>query len=82
MDNEFLQQGLDLMLYGMGSVLVFLTILVVVTVLMSALMSRFFAEPEEELPARNETDTGTAAVDDKLLAVIRAALEQHRNKHK
>lgn len=80
MDNEFMQQGLDLMLYGMGSVLVFLTILVVVTVLMSALMTRFFPEPEVKLPERSATDVGTTAVDDKLLAVIRAALEQHRKK--
>ncbi len=82
MDNEILQQGLDLMLYGMGSVLVFLTILVVVTVLMSVLMGRFFPEPEVELPPRNDTDVGPAAIDDKLLTVIRAALVQHRDKRK
>lgn len=82
MDNEFMQQGLDLMLYGMGSVLVFLTILVVVTVTMSALMMRFFPEPEVKLPERSATDVGATPVDDKLLAVIRAALEQHRKKRK
>ncbi len=82
MDNEFMQQGLDLMLYGMGSVLVFLTILVVVTVLMSALMTRLFPEPEVEMPERSTTEGGAAVVDDKLVAVIKAALEQHRKKHK
>lgn len=82
MDNEFMQQGLDLMLYGMGSVLVFLTILVVVTVLMSALMTRFFREPEIEMPERSETKGGVAVVDDKVVAVIKAALAQHRKKHK
>ena len=40
MSDTLMQQGVDLMLYGMGSVVVFLTLLVIAMVLMSGSISR------------------------------------------
>ncbi|MEP1594634.1 MAG: OadG family transporter subunit, partial [Halieaceae bacterium] len=42
MQGDIVAQGVELMLYGMGTVVVFLTLLVVVTTLMSAILERYF----------------------------------------
>ncbi|MCY4044796.1 MAG: OadG family protein [Cellvibrionales bacterium] len=82
MQNELIQQGISLMLYGMGTVFVFLAILVLVTFSMSAIVKRFFPEVESLTPATNSINPGTAAqpqaVDPKRLAVISAAIKKHR----
>ncbi len=81
MDEVLMQQGLDLMLYGMGSVFAFLTVLVIATVLMSALVRGLFPDPEEVSSA---APAGGAAADTrpdpKTLKIIKAALEQHRQR--
>lgn len=68
MENELINQGLILMLGGMGTVFVFLTILVVVTTLMSRLVMKF------EIGT-----TGTDITDDEI-AAITAAIAAHRRK--
>lgn len=77
MHDDILEQGFDLMLYGMGTVVVFLTLLVVATLLMSRLVLRFFPEPvstvdpvPEKVPAKG--------VDERIKRVITLAIEQHR----
>ena len=45
MQNDLMQQGIELMLYGMGTVFTFLALLIVATTLMSAVITRFF-KPE------------------------------------
>jgi oxaloacetate decarboxylase (Na+ extruding) subunit gamma len=78
-----LEQGIDLMLFGMGTVFVFLTLLVLATGLMSSLIQRFFPEPEIEAPLPQNgrlLPAKTVAVDTKTLSVIKAAIEQHRAK--
>ncbi len=75
MQESVMQQGVDLMLFGMGTVFVFLTLLVIATVIMSALVQRFFPEAPE--PA-GQAPAGVS--DPKLLAIIKAAIDQHRNK--
>ena len=77
MEYSILEQGLDLMLYGMGTVFVFLTVLVFATRAMSALVGRF--EPE---PAPVATQPPAAAADEQLLAVISAAIHAHRQSRK
>ena len=74
MQGTLINQGLELMLFGMGTVIVFLSVLVLATMLMSALVQRFL--PEEVAAA--ETSGKNIAVDTALLAVITAALHQHR----
>ena len=67
--SVFFEQGLELMLVGMGSVFTFLTLLVFCSMLMSKLVSRF--SPES---GRENTD------ESKLIAVISAAIAAHRNR--
>lgn len=80
MQQDIMQQGVDLMLFGMGSVFVFLTVLVIATTIMSSFVQRFLPEAPEPQPA---APRATASVTDpKLLAVIKAAVDQHRAKNK
>ncbi|WP_027329652.1 OadG family protein [Marinimicrobium agarilyticum] len=82
MSDTLIQQGTDLMLFGMGSVLVFLTLLVIATVFMSGALNRWFpeAEPPVERKGRSSSASASSAaqVDKKKLAIIKAAIEQHR----
>jgi oxaloacetate decarboxylase gamma subunit len=68
MTNSLIDEGLKLMLVGMGTVFVFLTALVIVTTLMSRLVMRF----QPKLIASGITDEEVAA--------ISAAITQHRRK--
>jgi oxaloacetate decarboxylase gamma subunit len=75
MESDLFSQGLELMVYGMGTVLAFLSMLICATLLMSFLVRRF--EPEV-LPA--EPVAASAATDPQVLAVITAAIHQHRSR--
>lgn len=79
MTNPLLQQGLDLMIYGMGTVFLFLTLLVAITALMSALISRFLPAAAE-LPS-DQQEKLTGQVDEHLLAILQNAIDQHRRRH-
>lgn len=81
MQQSLMQQGFDLLIYGMGTVFVFLTVLVFVTMAMSAIMRRFF--PDEEIAVVvAEPTSSSASVSPNITAVIKAAVEQHRNKRR
>lgn len=80
MQNELISQGINLMLLGMGVVFVFLTLLVFATSFMSALISRYFPEPHPELPVKVSSSSATRQPDARLLAVIKAAVDEHRSK--
>ncbi len=69
MQNELMNEGLTLMLAGMGTVFVFLTALVIAMTLMSRLVTRLGASME----------TAAAGGDDEI-AAIAAAISQHRRK--
>lgn len=79
MQESLINQGFDLMLYGMGTVVAFLAILVVATLGMSWFIRRFFPEAVEPIKAVS-SDSETNLPDARLLAVIKAAIEQHRAK--
>ena len=68
MQNELLGQGITLMLAGMGTVFVFLTVLVIIMTLTSRLIMRF------------QVAADSADADDDEVAAITAALAQHRRK--
>ncbi len=76
MQGDIVAQGVELMLYGMGTVVVFLSLLVVITTLMSAILQRYFAEPEPVavVPA------GESTPDAEVVAAVAAAIHQHRNR--
>lgn len=79
MQQTLWQQGMDLMLFGMGTVFVFLTLLVISTIIMSAVVTRYFAE--EPVALSNNGLAGTAPVSKRTIAVIQAAIQAHRTKH-
>ena len=66
------------MLYGMGTVVVFLTLLVFVTSAMSVLVQRHFPLP----PESGRRADGPALADATLAAVITAAIHKHRSSRK
>lgn len=67
MPDSLLAEGISLMLTGMGTVFVFLTVLVIALGLMSRLLGR------EPAPA-------AAGPDAETVAVISAAIERHRRR--
>lgn len=76
MQDTLLQQGLDITVFGMGIVFCFLLLLVIATGIMSRIVLRNF--PEAAAPA-----SGSPIPDDaRLRAIIKAAIQQHRNRHK
>lgn len=76
--TELLMEGVELMALGMGSVFVFLIMLVMVTTLMSKVLGRFFPEALPAPKAAPRMAPAPAAVDPETLAVIGAAIKQHR----
>ena len=76
MDSAILlSQGLELMLFGMGTVIVFLFTLIIAIRLMSLLTQIFFSEsPEENL----ESSRG-AAKDSRTAAIVSAAVTKFRS---
>jgi oxaloacetate decarboxylase gamma subunit len=68
MQATLLDQGVTLMLVGMGTVLVFLTLLVVMISVMAQLIARLTPAVEE-------------GVSDEEVAAITAAIAQHRNRN-
>ncbi len=70
-----IEQGLDLMLFGMGTVFIFLTVLVIVTVSMSAIIKRWLPDEEIDIPSSVK---GHADVDDRIVSIIQVALAKHR----
>ncbi|MDX1589356.1 MAG: OadG family protein [Oleiphilaceae bacterium] len=74
--------ALDLMAVGMGFVFTFLIILVFVTMAMSRIAMRL-TPPEPATPAKKTKSGGSdPANDSRLTAVISAAIEKHRSRHK
>ena len=82
--TDILSQGLGLMLYGMGGVFVFLTVLVGVTVFMSTFVNRFL---KDEIPVADQLGSAVArstrtAIDPQRLRVLQAAVDAHRTRSK
>ena len=77
MDASLISQGLDLLLYGMGTVFVFLSLLVGLTALMSRTVMRFSPEQPVESEVGSHQIHSTL-VDKKIVKVIQAAIDQHR----
>ena len=77
MQGDIVSQGVELMLYGMGTVIVFLAALVVATTFMSRVITRHFPEPQPELKAPVPR-APAAGTDPQVVAAITAAIHQHR----
>ena len=68
--TPLLSEGFNLAMYGMGTVFVFLTLLVFATTLMSWLVAKTEPAPS----------TAESSIDPRKLAAITAAVHQHRNR--
>lgn len=78
-ESNLMTQGLELMLFGMGFVVVFLVLLIFSTTLMSYLVNRFL--PEVETPQAefgNAAPAASAGGDTELIAVISAGVHRYR----
>ena len=80
MQGDIVSQGIELMVFGMGTVVLFLALLVVATTAMSRLLLRYFPEPEAVLPATGQPAkvSSQPGDDPQLVAVISAAIQRHR----
>ncbi|KAA0874692.1 OadG family protein [Nitrincola tapanii] len=78
--DDLIAEGLSLMVFGMGFVIVFLTLLVFVTSLMSRLVMRFEPAPVAK-PAvtRSPSAAQPAQNDAELVAVMTAAIRKFRS---
>ena len=77
METNLITEGLKFMVLGMGTVFVFLTIMIIVVNIMSYVVNRFFPEPQ----ASSDTATGTNTDKNdkkKVVAAITAAIMHHR----
>ncbi|ACE83083.1 OadG family protein [Cellvibrio japonicus] len=80
MQDLLLEQGLELLVYGMGTVFVFLILLVYAVNLMSWIIATYFPEPEPQVAPHPKPNIAQHPVDETTLAVIKAAIRQHRDK--
>jgi len=70
--ENLVSQGFELAIFGMGTVFMFLTLLILATHGMSLLVQKY--------EAKNTADTATQKVDRHLLALISRAIARHRSK--
>lgn len=81
MQESLLSQGFVLLSFGMGTVFVFLGLLVIVTTGVSRIIVNYF--PEIEQPAETpKSPTPNSAVSPRTIQIIKAAIEQHRAKRR
>jgi oxaloacetate decarboxylase gamma subunit len=80
MNGDIVDQGVELMLFGMGTVVIFLTLLIIATNLMSWFLRRYL--PESEVPAmsigRSPAQQPQSVDQTRLVAVVTAAIHRHR----
>jgi len=81
LENSLVSQGAELMVFGMGTVIIFLALLVVATTGMSKVVTRFFPVAEPVVPPKKNLPPA-AADKQTLVAVITAAIHQHRQAKK
>lgn len=80
-DNaDIIADGLALSGFGMGTVFVFLIILIFATTLMSKLVTKFL--PEAPVAPAKPASVPTQGVDPQLLNVLAAAVKEHRSRQK
>ncbi|WPC06526.1 OadG family protein [Pseudomonas benzenivorans] len=77
--SQLLLEGVELMLFGMGFVFVFLALLILSIRLMARLLERFAAPvPQRAVAAPVPTRASAQDPAPEVLAAIQAAIHQHR----
>jgi oxaloacetate decarboxylase gamma subunit len=74
MDSNLINEAINLTLFGMGFVFVFLALMVVVTTMMSVLVKRFQPNLNLATSANIELSSG---IDEKTEAIIKKAIKMH-----
>ena len=74
MDNNLLAEAINLTLFGMGFVFVFLTLMVLVTTVMSLLVKRF--QPNLNLATTSNIEF-SSDIGEKTEAIIKKAIKMH-----
>ena len=69
--ENLVSEGFEIAIFGMGTVFMFLTLLILATHGMSLLVQKY--------EAKNTADTATQKADRNLLAIISGAIAQHRS---
>ena len=75
MTANIFYQGVELLLYGMSTVIAFLVLLIGVTRLMSWIIFRFLSESIDS----HDTSIASPKVDNKVIVAIGLGLRQFRN---
>jgi oxaloacetate decarboxylase gamma subunit len=78
--DSLISQGINLAMFGMGTVFVFLTLLIFATHLMSYLINRFWIEsPDSAVSSTpDELNAPPAGPSRQTIAIIAAVLREHR----
>ncbi len=74
MDSNLINEAVNLTLFGMGFVFVFLALMVVVTTMMSLLLKRF--QPNLNLAATSSIEL-SSDIDERTQAIIKKAIKMH-----
>ena len=77
METNLIVEGFKFMGLGMGTVFVFLSILIFAMNAMSVIIHKFFPEPQAN-EATSVDSTNTANDNKKIIAAITAAVKHHR----
>jgi oxaloacetate decarboxylase gamma subunit len=93
--SSLMSEGFTLMLFGMGFVFIFLTVLVIATNFMSKIITRYERNvgviPEEGIPSptaviphheHSHGSTESPSDDTAVISVISAAVKKFRSRHK
>lgn len=78
--SDLLVEGVNLMLLGMGSVFLFLTVLILAVSGVSRLVAPFATDDSFQNLQRQPASTPTGKEQEETIAVISAAISRYRNK--
>lgn len=78
MDTSLVFEGTKFMVLGMGTVFVFLVLMIVAINVMSMIIHRFFPEPEGTAPATTST-SAKSNVSAKVAAITAAIMHHKQN---
>lgn len=80
MEVTLISQGFDLMLFGMGTVFGFLTLLVGITHLMSATVNYWSPAADVSVVAESQSISLNSKIEPNVVNAIQSAIDQHRGR--
>ena len=75
METNLILEGIKFMFLGMGTVFVFLVVMIACMNIMSSIINRYFPEPQLN---EDVTTSNSQANNKKIIAAITAAITHHR----